>query len=115
LFEQALGRLTTTWTPGTHPLYRCKYNNWDSFTAFDVNCEGHAFIGLLGYAYSIPIAGSHPIYRCIVRNNADHMESYDANCEGQVTGARWLVEEVAHVRLGDLALAVRVVGLHVVG
>ncbi|GAA3463490.1 S8 family peptidase [Saccharothrix longispora] len=87
VFEQALGRLSTTWTPGTHPLYRCKYNNWDSFTAFDVNCEGHAFIGLLGYAYDIPIAGSHPIYRCIVRNNADHMESYDANCEGQITEA----------------------------
>ncbi|KOX17907.1 peptidase S8 [Saccharothrix sp. NRRL B-16348] len=82
--ESSLGRLLTSQAAGTHPLYRCAVG-WDSFTSYDVNCEGRTRVGLLGYAHDGAVAGTHPIYRCLVRGTNDHMESYDPNCEGQIT------------------------------
>jgi len=53
-------------------------------TSIDSNCEGQRIIGLIGYVYTSPPAGSSQIiYRCRM-NHGDHFDSPSSNCEGQI-------------------------------
>ena len=56
--------------PGTHPIYNCNYIGGD-FVSNSSNCEGQGYIGLLGYLYSSPVAGTFPVYRFV--KGTDHL------------------------------------------
>jgi hypothetical protein len=81
-FEGDLGRLHGTQKPGTVVLYQCAGGR-DTFTSFDVNCEGQQYGTRLGFIYQTPPAGvaTKRLYRCLV--GAEHFDSNDSNCEGQ--------------------------------
>ncbi|MDG4764134.1 S8 family peptidase [Solwaraspora sp. WMMD406] len=86
--EHSSGSVRTSPTAGTHPLYQCLVGNWDYMTSLDANCEGQRIVGLIGYAYSSPPAGSYStLYRCRM-NSGDHFDSIASNCEGQIVEGR---------------------------
>ncbi|MDG4775180.1 S8 family peptidase [Solwaraspora sp. WMMD792] len=83
--EYSPGSVRTTPEPGTHPLYQCLVGNWDYMTSLDANCEGQQFVGLIGYAYTSPPAGSYSaLRRCWTNNGLDHFDSITDDCEGQI-------------------------------
>jgi hypothetical protein len=81
--EGALGRLHSTQKPGTVVLYQCAGGSRDTFTSFDVNCEGQRYGTRLGFIYQAPPAGvaTKRLYRCLA--GAEHFDSNDSNCEGR--------------------------------
>lgn len=81
--EGVLGKLYSSATPGTHPLYMCKVGK-DTFTSSDVNCEGKSYVTRLGWIYSAKPSGvsTRPIFRCRT-TTGEHFDSVEANCEGQ--------------------------------
>lgn len=66
--------------PKSHMLYECRVGN-HNMVSLDVNCEGQAILGPLGYAYDVAEAGSVELFRCQV--GGDHFVSASATCEGQ--------------------------------
>ncbi|HEY0698732.1 MAG TPA: S8 family peptidase [Micromonospora sp.] len=81
--EGSLGKVQTTQVAGTHPLYQCQIGS-DRFTSISANCEGQAFLGVIGYAYDAPPASPNQrLFRCVVSSNGEHFDSPDPNCEGQ--------------------------------
>ncbi|MFY1635545.1 S8 family peptidase [Solwaraspora sp. WMMB335] len=86
--EGSLGTVRTSQLTGTHALYQCLVGSWDYMTSLDSNCEGQRVVGVIGYAYTSPPAGSYrTLYRCRV-SSGDHFDSSASNCEGQITEGR---------------------------
>jgi len=82
--EGPLGNVNTAPAPGTHAIYQCRVGGWDYMTSFAANCEGTAFIGIIGYLYdSQPSPANHPIRRCRT-SRYEHFDSIASNCEGQI-------------------------------
>ncbi|WP_129312253.1 DUF5722 domain-containing protein [Streptomyces sp. L2] len=67
--------------PGTMPLFECK-SSQHTFLTSDPGCEGQFPMGPVGYAYTTPVAGSDPLYRCSNPSNGDHLITADPHCEG---------------------------------
>ncbi|WSA12883.1 S8 family peptidase [Micromonospora sp. NBC_01813] len=82
--EGSLGSVRNSPEAGTRPLYQCLVSGWDYMTSLDSNCEGQRVIGLIGYAYTAPPAGSHYTLRRCRMSSGDHFDSTTSNCEGQI-------------------------------
>ena len=81
--EGSMATVNTGPGAGTHPIYQCLVGGRDYMTSLAANCEGTAFVGVIGYLYdSPPGPGNFPIRRC--RIGAEHFDSPSANCEGQI-------------------------------
>jgi hypothetical protein len=83
--EARLGWLSTQPFANSHPLFSCKRNShpYDHFTSNYEHCEGHTRIQspyVLGYASSVQIVGTVPIYRCVAGKN--EFDSTHPQCEG---------------------------------
>ncbi|MFY1698150.1 S8 family peptidase [Solwaraspora sp. WMMA2101] len=82
--EGPLGSVRTSPEAGTRPLYQCLVSGWDYMTSLDSNCEGQRVVGLIGYAYTAPPAGSYLTVRRCRMSSGDHFDSTTSNCEGQI-------------------------------
>ncbi len=85
--EGSLGKLASNSLPGTRPLFNCVLGGNNHMVSGHSNCEGGTNLGIMGYIWSTPGAGKHPIHRCWMVNGGtgvpDHFVSVDPNCEGQ--------------------------------
>jgi hypothetical protein len=70
-------------TPGVGrmPIYSCLVGT-DHFTSADPACEGQMILGILGYSYTGPVAGSARLYRCFPGPGNENFMTTSANCEG---------------------------------
>ncbi len=81
--EGPLGWLVPVGTPGTVPLYSCRYDGVDEVTSQDPNCEGWTKLGTLGAVYQAQPAGkpTQMLYRCTTgAPKFEHFESLLAYC-----------------------------------
>ncbi|SCL25687.1 Serine protease, subtilisin family [Micromonospora inyonensis] len=70
-----------TVTPGTATLYR-HWNGRDHVSSTSVSISGYVNENAIGKLHTTPVAGTKPIYQCVV-SGWDHMTSGASNCEGQ--------------------------------
>ncbi|MEV6878391.1 LamG-like jellyroll fold domain-containing protein [Amycolatopsis sp. NPDC051128] len=83
--EHPLGWLVPVGTPGTLPLYSCRFPGMDEVTSHDPNCEGWTKLGTLGAVYQAQPAGepTQMLYRCHTgAPKYEHFESLRSDCEG---------------------------------
>ena len=69
-------------------VYECRVGGakgGHSFISSDYNCENTFNMGPMGYLYNNKVDNSIPIYRCIIKSNADHFISSNSNCDGKGT------------------------------
>ena len=67
-------------------VYECRVGGakgGHSFISSDYNCENTFNMGPMGYLYKNKVDNSIPIYRCIIKSNADHFISSNSNCDGK--------------------------------
>ena len=65
-------------------VYECRVGGakgGHSFISSDYNCENTFNMGPMGYLYNTKVDNSIPIYRCLIRGNADHFISSNSNCD----------------------------------
>lgn len=72
--------------PGTVLLFECRLAANRNFVTRDRTCSGGTPYGPVGYAYTSPVAGTVPLYRCFNSAIADHFVSVDPSCEGMTVG-----------------------------
>ncbi|WP_285788217.1 S8 family peptidase [Micromonospora sp. NBRC 101691] len=70
-----------TVTPGTATIYR-HVNGPDHVSSTSLSVGGYTREGPLGKVHNTAVAGTKPIYQCVV-GGWDYMTSVDSNCEGQ--------------------------------
>ncbi|MFC0623408.1 DUF5722 domain-containing protein [Kribbella deserti] len=73
-------RLFRDQVAGTVPLYECQVGGHNLLTR-RADCEGLRPLGPVGHVRTTPVAGSRPIYRCLVLASGDHFVSTQENCE----------------------------------
>jgi hypothetical protein len=80
-FEGSVGQLSVNHiTSATVPVYDCLVGGVDRMVSVDSRCEGGVSSGVIGYAWTTPAVGRHPVYRCWI--GTDHFVSVDPRCEG---------------------------------